>query len=80
MKETGPDAFPLLPPRNSCFDRNFERFVPVPDPPLNNIPSVTHKFKIERMSSSTELIKHALHCCGREVPTLNQTGELKAAI
>ncbi len=80
MKETGPEAFPFEPERNSCFERNLEKLEPAPEPPLNKVPSVTHKFKIERMSSWTELMKHAEHCCGRGVPTLNQTGELNAAI
>src|SRR5690242_1943626 len=105
MKLSGPLA---VPPPLSCSvdDRSEERFVPVPDPHLNNMPSVFANVKIESSESFTELMKQAEHC-GREYPvtpnstrcavlfqcqlvpselgsmrshpTLNHTGELKAA-
>ena len=80
--------------------------MPVPDPHLNNMPSVLARVRIESSESLTELMKQAEHCgfeypttpnstccvCGfqcqfwpselgsmRSHPTLNQTGELKAA-
>ena len=45
------------------------------------MPSSTYQLRIELISSSTERMKHAEHCSsplGRQ-PTLNHTGELKAA-
>src|SRR3989339_1056849 len=80
IKETGPEARPFDPARYSLDERRVERFDPVPDPPLNSMPSVTTRFKMECMSSCTELIKQAEHCGVGSIPTLNQTGELKAAI
>jgi hypothetical protein len=38
-----------------------DKFVPVPEPHLNNIPSVLAKLRIESSESSTELIKQAEH-------------------
>src|ERR671918_1671219 len=79
MKLTGPDAVP--PPATPSFEeRILERFTPEPDPPLKIVPSSTYQFRIEDMWSSTARMKHALHCWGVSgTPTLNQTGELKAA-
>src|SRR5262249_33709361 len=54
-----------------------ERLTPEPEPPLKISPSSLYQSRIESMESSTERMKHALHCCGEDVPTLNQTGELK---
>src|SRR6266705_1631054 len=77
MKLTGPDAIP--PPLNvSLLPRSVEKFVPVPDPHLNSIPSVRVSPMIDSMLSLTELIKHAEHCGLGCTPTLNHTGELKA--
>src|SRR3989441_13089199 len=77
MKLTGPEAIP--PPLNvSLLPRNVEKFVPVPEPHLNNIPSVFAKSMIEPMSSRTELMKHAEHWGFGCTPTLNHTGELNA--
>src|SRR4051812_24728889 len=75
MKLTGPDAVPP-PLRSSRELRSGDRFVPVPDPYLNSIPSVLAKVRIESMRSSTLLIKQAEHCGSGSEPTLNQTGEL----
>src|SRR5271166_4187719 len=76
MKLTGPDAIP--PPDNvSRLPRSVEKFVPVPEPHLNSIPSVRVSPMIDSMLSCTELIKHAEHCGFACTPTLNQTGELK---
>ena len=60
MKETGPLAFP---PVDKCSfdDRRDERFDPVPDPYLNSMPSVWASCIIDRISSWTELMKHAEH-------------------
>src|SRR6185503_10710073 len=79
MKETGPEAMP--PPESCSFDERMgERLLPVPDPHLNNMPSVLARSRIEPMVSSTELMKHAEHCGFTSTPQLNQTGELKAII
>src|SRR5213594_3070927 len=78
MKLTGPDAVP--PPASSSFDdRIGDRFVPVPDPNLNSMPSVRASVRIESIVSSTELMKHAEHCGALSKPQLNQTGLLNAA-
>src|SRR5688572_17850147 len=79
MNETGPEAVPP-PARASRDERMEERFDPVPDPNLNNIPSVLARPRIESMVSLTELMKHAEHCGRGSIPTLNQTGELNDAI
>src|SRR5947209_3731457 len=80
MKLTGPEAVPP-PARPSLDDRSFDRLMPEPDPPLKMVPSSTYQLRIEDMWSSTARMKHALHCCGvSATPTLNHTGELKAAI
>src|SRR5256884_3651883 len=77
MKLTGPEAMP--PPESaSLLPRRVEKFVPVPEPHLNNMPSVLAKSMMEPMSSLTELIKQAEHCGLAWTPTLNHTGELKA--
>src|SRR5437016_13842455 len=53
MNETGPDAVP--PPASSSLeDRIGDRFVPVPEPNLNSIPSVRASDKIESIVSWTE--------------------------
>src|SRR5687767_2761851 len=79
MKETGPEAVP--PPARSSFEeRMLERLLPVPDPYLNNIPSVLARPRIESIVSATALMKHAEHCGRGSMPTLNQTGELNEAI
>src|SRR5208337_537554 len=76
MKLTGPDAIP--PPDNvSLLPRNAEKFVPVPEPHLNSIPSVRVSPMIDSMLSCTEFMKHAEHCGFACTPTLNHTGELK---
>ena len=61
IKLTGPEAVP--PPLNfSLLDRSDEKFVPVPEPNLNSMPSVLASDRIESMVSSMELIKQAEHC------------------
>src|SRR5436305_6980549 len=78
MNDTGPDAVP--PPASSSFDERIgDRFVPVPDPYLNSIPSVLASERIESIVSCTELMKHAEHCGCVSNPQLNQTGLLNAA-
>src|SRR5882757_7803468 len=79
MKETGPLA---VPPEesNSLEDRIRDRLTPAPEPPLKISPSSLYQSRIESIVSSTARMKHALTCCGELVPTLNQTGELKAKI
>src|SRR5258708_6008377 len=61
MKLSGPLAVPP-PLRPSVEERSGERLVPVPDPHLNNMPSVFARVRIESSESFTELIKHAEHC------------------
>src|SRR3712207_3919097 len=79
MNETGPDAVPP-PARGSLEDRIFDRLMPEPEPPLKMVPSSTYQLRIEVIVSSTARMKHAEHCCGVSgTPTLNHTGELKAA-
>src|SRR3954454_24060869 len=78
MKLTGPDAVPP-PARSSLDERIGERFVPVPDPNLNSMPSVRASDRIESIVSCTELMKHAEHCGAFSKPQLNQTGLLNAA-
>src|SRR5208337_5445128 len=76
MKLTGPEAMP--PPESDSWpERSVEKFVPVPEPHLNSIPSVFARLMIESMESSTELMKQAEHCGFACTPTLNHTGELK---
>ncbi len=78
MKETGPLAVP--PPRSpSLLLRMGLRLEPVPEPNLKSIPSVLARPRIDSIVSSTELMKQALHCGRSSIPTLNQTGLLKAA-
>src|SRR4051794_18302908 len=77
MNDTGPEAVP--PPASSSLEeRMVERLEPVPEPYLNSMPSVLARPRIDSIESSTELMKHALHCGCSSTPTLNQTGELKA--
>src|SRR4030095_10655230 len=78
MNETGPDAVPP-PASNSFDDRIGDRFVPVPDPNLNNMPSVRASDRIESIVSCTELMKQAEHCGAASKPQLNHTGLLNAA-
>src|SRR6478672_7702925 len=78
MNDTGPEAVP--PPASSSRDeRIVDRFEPVPDPYLNNIPSVRAKVRIDSIVSCTELMKQAEHWGCFSNPTLNHTGELNAA-
>src|SRR6185369_8398092 len=72
----GPDAVPPL--LSSSFEaRMRDRLTPDPEPPLKISPSSLYQSRIESIESSTARMKQALTCCGEEVPTLNQTGELK---
>src|SRR5438477_6725719 len=78
MNDTGPEAVP--PPASNSFDERMgDRFVPVPDPNLNSIPSVRARRRIESIVSCTELMKQAEHCGAFSKPQLNQTGLLNAA-
>src|ERR671937_1766373 len=61
MKLSGPEAMPP-PDRPSVELRSGERFVPVPDPHLNNMPSVLARVRMESSESLTELMKQAEHC------------------
>jgi hypothetical protein len=77
MKLTGPLAVP--PEDKSSLElRIRERFTPAPEPPLKMKPSSRYQLRIESIESSTARMKQADTCCGEVVPTLNQTGELKA--
>src|SRR3984957_18587579 len=76
MNDTGPLA---VPPEDSSslLDRILDRLTPAPEPPLKIRPSSRYQSRIASIVSSTERMKHADTCWGEEVPTLNQTGELK---
>ena len=67
---------------DSCsFDeRSLDRLMPEPEPPRNTRPSLVIQSRIESIESSTDRMKHALHCGFSSKPTLNQTGELNATI
>src|ERR1044071_1826689 len=78
MNETGPEAVPPL-PSDSIEPRMFDRLIPEPEPPRKIIPSWVFHCRIDSMLSCTERMKQALHCGLSSKPTLNQTGELKAA-
>src|ERR687894_1179223 len=79
MKLTGPLAVPPL-ASGSIEPRIFDRLMPDPDPPRKIFPSLVFQARIESMLSSTERMKQAEHCGDSSKPTLNQTGELNAAI
>src|SRR3954454_13888428 len=61
MKLSGPLAVPP-PLRPSVEERRGERFVPVPDPHLNSMPSVLARVRIESRDALPDLIKQAEHC------------------
>ena len=77
MKETGPLAVPP-PAIFSLEERIVERLEPAPEPNLKSIASVLARSMMLLIVSWTELMKHAEHCGCFSIPTLNQTGELKA--
>src|SRR4051794_33313425 len=79
MNETGPEAVPPL-DSGSIDPRIFDRLIPEPDPPRKIMPSLVFQARMDSMLSLTERMKHAAHCGLSSNPTLNQTGELKAAI
>ena len=79
MKETGPLAVPPL-LSGSIEPRMLERLMPEPEPPRKMRPSRVFQSRIESIVSSTLRMKQAEHCGCSSKPTLNQTGELKAAI
>jgi hypothetical protein len=79
MNDTGPLAVPPL-VSGSMDPRIFDRLMPEPDPPRKMFPSLVFQERIESMLSSTERMKQAEHCGCSSKPTLNQTGELNAAI
>jgi hypothetical protein len=60
-------------------ERIRDRFTPDPEPPLKIVPSSTYQLRMELIVSSTDRMKQAEHCGCGSTPTLNQTGELKAA-
>ena len=78
MKETGPLASP---PEESVSRllRSADRLLPVPLPYLKSMPSVLARSRMLDIESSTALMKQAEHWGLFSTPTLNQTGELKAA-
>src|SRR5205085_743901 len=78
MNETGPEAWPPF-ERCSLEERSFERVTPEPGPPRKMIPSRRIQSRIDSIESSIERMKQAEHCGFSSKPTLNQTGELKAA-
>ena len=78
MNDTGPEASPPL-LSFSRLERRGERLVPVPLPYLKSRPSVLARSRIDSIESLTELMKQAEHWGVSSTPTLNHTGELKAA-
>src|SRR3954452_17139086 len=78
MKETGPEAWPPF-ESCSCDERRRERLTPEPEPPRKITPSRRIQSRIDSIESSIERMKQAEHCGVSSKPTLNQTGELKAA-
>ena len=60
-------------------ERRRERLMPEPEPPRKMMPSRRIQSRIESIESSIERMKQAEHCGFSSKPTLNQTGELKAA-
>src|ERR1041385_2840738 len=79
MKETGPEAVPPL-ASGSIEPRIFDRLMPEPEPPRKMLPSLVFHARIDSIVSCTERMKQAEHCGRSSKPTLNHTGELKAAI
>src|SRR6187431_1461576 len=79
MNDTGPLAVPPL-ASGSIDPRMFDRLMPDPEPPRKILPSLVFHSRIDSIVSSTLKMKHALHCGDSSKPTLNQTGELNAAI
>src|ERR1700733_3015811 len=78
MKLPGPEGVPPF-DSGSLEPRIFDRLVPEPEAPRKILPSLVFQARIESISSSTERMKQALHCGLSSKPTLNHTGELKAA-
>src|SRR4051794_37193809 len=79
MNDPGPRASPPL-RRGPIDPRMFDRLMPEPDPPRKMLPSLVFHARIDSMLSSTERMKQAEHWGCSSKPTLNQTGELNAAI
>src|ERR1700754_3179172 len=79
MNDTGPDAVPPL-LSGSIDPRMFDRLIPEPEPPRKMRPSRVFQSRMESIVSSTLRMKQAEHCGFSSKPTLNQTGELNAAI
>ena len=78
MKLTGPLAVPPF-CSGSIEPRMLERLIPEPEPPRKILPSLVFQSRIDSIVSSTLRMKQAEHCGVSSKPTLNQTGELKAA-
>ena len=78
MKLTGPLAVPPF-CSGSIEPRMLERLIPEPEPPRKILPSLVFQSRIDSIVSSTLRMKQAEHCGRSSKPTLNQTGELKAA-
>src|SRR5918911_244838 len=79
MKDTGPDAVPPF-DRGSIDPRMVERLIPDPEPPRKMRPSLVFQSRMDSILSSTLRMKQAEQCGDSSKPTLNQTGELNAAI
>src|SRR3954470_10320552 len=79
MKDTGPEAVPPL-DSGSFEPRMLDRLIPEPEPPRKIRPSRVFQSRIEFIVSCTDRMKQAEHCGCSSKPTLNQTGELNAAI
>src|ERR687889_741960 len=79
MNETGPEAVPPL-LSGSIEPRMLDRLMPEPEPPRKILPSLVFQSRIDSIVSSTDRMKQAEHCGCSSKPTLNQTGELNAAI
>src|SRR6266545_3212594 len=79
MNDTGPLAVPPL-LSGSIDPRILDKLMPEPEPPRKIKPSLVFQSRIDSIVSSTLRMKQALHCGLSSNPTLNQTGELNAAI
>src|SRR3954467_5713943 len=78
MNETGPEAVPPL-LSGSIDPRMLDRLMPDPEPPRKILPSLVFQPRIDSIVSCTDRTKQAEHCGCSSKPTLNHTGELKAA-
>ena len=75
----GPDACPPF-ESGSVDARTFDRLMPAARPAAEDHPLVRSSSRIDSIVVVDLRMKHAEHCGFSSKPTLNQTGELNAAI